>query len=231
MALRVALWLWSLDPPADRAAVLARHLSAEEEARAARFLKPRDAARYRAGRGRMREILGDWTDTDPAALRFGYTRFGRPFLAGGPEFNLSHSGGWAALAVAVRETAIGIDIEAFREVEHDVADRFFSPAERCALSALDPDRWADGFFRAWTRKEALVKAVGDGLNLPLADFDVTLAPGAPARLTASRTGALEPGDWTLLHLDLAPGFVGCIAVRAEGAEVTLDIREGALPLP
>jgi 4'-phosphopantetheinyl transferase len=230
MPLQIDLWLWPLDLPAARAAALAGHLSEEEEVRGARFLRARDGLHFRTGRGRMREILAGYAGGAPRDLVFEQNRFGRPSLHGGPAFNLSHSGGWAALAVAPAGTELGIDIEAYREIEHGVARRFFSAAECQALAALDPACWPDGFFRAWTRKEALVKAIGDGLNLPLADFDVSLAPDAPAALVASRTEALDPREWTLLHLDLAPRFSGCVAVRAMASDVTLRVREGALPI-
>lgn len=231
MPIAVDLWLWPLDLPDARLRALSAHLSEEETARAARFVRPEHGARFRAARGRLREILSGYTGTAPGAIGFDYGPHGKPALAGGPVFNLSHSGGWAALAVTEAEAALGLDIEAHREVEADLAGRFFSAAECGALAALRPADRAEGFFRAWTRKEALLKGVGEGLSLPLDGFDVTLAPGDPARLLASRIEGLEPEAWSLTHLDLGPGFPGCIALGAGGAAAEVTLREGHLPLP
>jgi len=106
--------------------------------------------------------------------------------------------------------------------------RHLRDAQLPVEAALPPELWETGFFNAWTRKEALLKALGAGLTRPLDSFDVTLAPGEPARLTRL-SGALAE-RWQLLPLELGPRFPGCIAVRHDGA-VTLTLREGMLPLP
>lgn len=220
------LWLWPLTLPTDRFVGL---LSPDEAARAARFVAPAHGDAYRTGRGRLREILGGYCAVAPQMLRFDYNAHGKPALAGGPAFNLSHAAGWAALVVApaAPAMALGIDIEAHRTVEHGLADRFFSAAERADLAMFPPDQWQDGFFRCWTRKEAMVKACGPGLSMPLDSFDVTLTP--TARLTRLEGACVA--DWTLLHLDLAPGFVGAVAAESRGAPCTLRLCEGHLPLP
>ena len=179
----------------------------------------RDRARFVAGRGRMREVMGEVMARSPASLRFVYDGQGKPGLEGGPAFNLSHSGGWAALAVSPGP-AVGVDIERHRPIEHAVAERFFSPPERAALDGLSAHDWTAAFFRCWTRKEAFLKACGTGLWRRLDSFDVTLAQDEAARITridpeaGSDAGLVE--EWTLAHLDLGPGFVGAIALRAPG---------------
>ncbi len=230
MAFDIDLWLWRLDPPAPRVAELAAHLTAAETTRAARFLRPEGRAAFRVARGRLREILASYTGGAPDALRFGENAWGRPDLPGGPAFNLSHAAGWAALAVSPAPLALGIDIEGQRTIEPAVAERFFSPAERRDLDTLRGPDWDAGFFRCWTRKEALLKGSGEGLSLPLHGFDVTLTPGAPARIVASRIPQLVPQNWTLLHLDLHPTFVGALAVEARDTPVNLRVREGQIPL-
>ena len=216
----VELWLWRLDGAETAPEALAQHLDPAERARAARFARPGLAARYIAARGRMREILGRWTGTAPRALRFAEGAHGKPALPGGPHFNLSHSGDLAALAVCASHE-VGVDIETRRPVESAVAERFFSPAERAALSALPAAAWEAGFFNAWTRKEAVIKALGLGLSLPLDCFDVTLAPGAPARLTRIDHPGTAAADWTLLPFDAAPDTPGALALRAGGRPVRL----------
>lgn len=226
MPVEIDLWLWALDPPEPVAARLARRLTPDEKARAARFVQPRHGARFRAARGRMREILAAYAGVAPEALVFSYTPHGKPGLTAGPAFNLSHAGGWAALAVTPAPVALGIDIEAVRKVESAVAERFFGPAERAELAGFPPEDWPMGFFRCWTRKEAVVKACGPGLSMPLDSFDVTL--GEEAALTRIDGG--DPADWHLLSLGLGPRFYGAVAVETRGRPVRLHWREGRRPV-
>ncbi|MBM2294814.1 4'-phosphopantetheinyl transferase superfamily protein [Sulfitobacter pseudonitzschiae] len=216
--MKVDLWLWSLeaDTQADRAL-----LSPDERARADRFVKARDAALYIAGRSRLRRILAAETGRAPADLRFDYGAQGKPSLQNGPAFNLSHAGGMAALAVC--ETGVpGIDIEKIRPVEKEVATRFFSASENAALASLAPDEWLNGFYRCWTRKEAVIKAVGQGLSMPLDSFDVTLAPDVPAALTRIAGGMAK--DWHLTALDAGPGFMAALAMQNYGTPVKVRWR-------
>jgi 4'-phosphopantetheinyl transferase len=222
----VRLHFWRLDPGPESVARLARHLAPPEAARAARFLRAADGNAYRVGRGRLREILARWIGTAPDALAFGEGGSGKPFLEPGPQFNLSHSGSLACLGVHP-DRPLGIDIEAPRPVERGVADRFFSAAERAALDALPPPLWQAGFLRAWTRKEAVVKALGLGMGAPLDRFDVTLAPGTAARVTRCEIG--PPGPWHLTHLDLPGGMVGAVAHR--GAPLDVVVVEAPDDLP
>jgi 4'-phosphopantetheinyl transferase len=221
----VDLWIWSLggDP-----GPLAAHLSPEEEARAARFVRPGDGDAYRIGRGRLRAILGGLTGTAPGALVFDTNPQGKPSLAGGPSFNLSHSGGLAVLAVGPAGTALGIDIEAPRAVEEGVARRFFSPAEQAALAGW-PGDWLDGFFRIWTRKEAVVKGCGPGLSMPLDCFDVTL-DDAP-RLTRLDYPGQRVADWQMRHLGLGTAHLGALAVACGARPLSVRLREGPAGLP
>ena len=229
MTIDIDLWLWSLDQPGP-----CRVLSADEQARATRFVRDRDRVRYVAGRARLRGILAGYTGQAADGLSFSYGAQDKPSLPGGPVFNLSHSDDWAALVVAPQfsdgQLQLGVDIEAERPVEDGVASRFFSGREYATLSALPAQDWMAGFFRCWTRKEAVIKAAGTGLSTPLDSFDVTLTPGDDARIERT-SGDLEPAaTWSLVHLDLAPRFVGAIAAVTHGRKMQLRIRQGALPL-
>lgn len=228
MPVTIALYFWRLTAPAE-ADALARHLSPDEAARAARFVFEKDRIAYRIGRGRLREILGTLTGATPGALRFTYGDHGKPALPGGPAFSLSHSGGLACLAVADR--ALGVDIEAHREIEEGVAERFFSPTEYAALSALPAPGWTDGFFRCWTRKEAVVKAMGDGLSIPLDRFDVTLGPAEPPRMTRLDPAHGAAAGWRLAHLDLGPGLTGALAADTGGTPLEIVVRDAPDDLP
>lgn len=228
MPVTIALHIWRLTAAED-AERLARHLAPDEAARAARFVFDRDRIAYTIGRGRLREILGAATGQAPGAVRFAYGDHGKPFLPGGPEFNLSHSGGLACLAISDR--VLGVDIEAHRLIEDGVAERFFSAAEYARLSALPAPEWTPGFFRCWTRKEAVVKAMGDGLSIPLDRFDVTLGPEDPPRMTRLDPAHGARAGWRLAHLDLGAGMVGALAMDSGGAALDIALRDAPEGLP
>ena len=197
----VDIWRWALRP--DPA--LAAHLSPDEHARAARFVHAEHRVAFEAARGRMREILGRMLDREPRDLSFDYGPQGKPTVPGGPPFNLSHSGGCAVLAVS-DGPEVGVDIEAWRDVEPGVAARYFTAAERRALAEMP---FESGFFRCWTRKEAVIKADGRGLSMRLDAFDVTLDP-EPA---LTRIDGDDPGHWHLIDLGEPAGMSGALAVR------------------
>ena len=187
---------------------------------------------YGAGRGRMREILGQYTQTPPGELRFAYGASGKPTLtypAPSFAFNLSHTGAIAALAVAPVD-ALGLDIEALRPLKEDIARRYFSPAEVAALEAHPPAARTAAFYRCWTRKEAFVKATGDGLGFPLDAFDVSIdATNPPRLLRLAGTSASALANWQLAHIGpdaLPPDVVGAIAVKTAdpGTGVTIRVR-------
>ncbi|MGP3698988.1 4'-phosphopantetheinyl transferase family protein [Rhodobacter sp. NSM] len=215
MTHRIDLWTWDLDRPGDEAL-----LSPDEHARAAAFATGTLRARFIAGRSGLRQRLGAHLGLDPARIAFRYNRFGRPGLPGGPSFNLSHCGARAAL-VLCPTAAVGVDIETIRPIERAVATRFFAPAELRDLEALSGAAWDEAFFRLWTRKEAFLKAVGTGLDTPLASFEVT----ADDRPRLLRAEGQRVQDWTLIHLSPAPGTMGAIAVEARGGGVELRLRD------
>src|SRR5262249_6058087 len=144
--------------------------------------------RFIVGRATLRAILGRYLARRPSELAFRYGEFGKPDLdvpqgADAIRFNMAHSHGRAALAVAVGRE-LGIDLEQERPI-HDadrIVARFFSAAECRVYAGLPDDQKPAAFFRGWTRKEAYLKATGLGLALPLDSFDVSLAPGDPPRL-------------------------------------------------
>jgi 4'-phosphopantetheinyl transferase len=226
----IDVWTWSLAPMQAVLLRLSRHLNAEEETRAKRFLNPVHGDQYRAGRGRLREILAGVAGGEPAALTFVTGAAGKPALldlADTPSFNLSHTEDFAALAVCrTPGLALGIDIERIRPIERDIARRFFSAGEVAALEALPAEARMAAFYRLWTRKEAFVKATGDGLAFPLEDFDVSLSIDAPALLRLKGRPAAEVARWRLIHLsaaDLTPGLVGALAVERAAPGVVVNV--------
>ncbi len=206
-----------LDLPPDAIGRAAALLSPDERQRAAAFTRACDTRRFIAARARLRELLASRLSVRPAEVGLAYGRAGKPRLAprfgDGVAFNVSHCGDLAAIAIASGHE-VGVDIETVRalpDADH-VAAIAFSWRERRDYRALAPHERAQGFFNCWTRKEAFVKALGNGLRYPLHAFDVSLAPGEPARLRrVGRTQGSRLG-WALHAFAPCPNVIGALAV-------------------
>jgi 4'-phosphopantetheinyl transferase len=205
---------------------MAQLLSAGERDRAGRFYFEKDRKHYIMARGQLRVILSRYLDTNPDQLRFRSNPYGKPGLTGlsGMEwltFNVSHSGGLALYAVA-HSRRVGIDLERIREdVSCDLlARRFFSARENDALHALPPEAKTKAFFDCWTRKEAYIKGRGEGLSIPLEQFDVSLGPGEPAKLLGNRLHPDDVSRWSLQEITLAPGYAAAVAVEGRDWRIT-----------
>lgn len=220
----VHVWQAGLEVPAAGRERFYATLSEDERERAARFHFDRDRHRFIAARGFLREVLGRYLRSDPAQLRFVYSAYGKPSL--GAEFdqrlrfNLSHSHELALCAVTL-ERDVGVDVEFIRPefADDDVARRFFSAPETARLRALPRAQYAEAFFNCWTRKEAYIKARGEGLSMPLDKFEVSLAPGEPAALLNTFDAPAEAARWSLYALEPGPGYVGAVAVAGPGRRV------------
>jgi 4'-phosphopantetheinyl transferase len=160
-------------------ALLQNWISEEEKQRAERFRFPEHRSMYIASHGILRSILSSYVNLPPDQLQFSSNAYGKPELSDQNKkelhFSLSHTDRCAVYSVTLRRQ-IGIDIEQIR-FDFDcleLAKRFFAPGEIEALSSLPADQQPDAFFRCWTRKEAYVKATGQGLSLSLRDFEVSL---------------------------------------------------------
>jgi len=194
-------------------------LSDEERQRANRFAFDRDRSRFTVARSRLRQLLGARLDMRPDSVELVYGKRGKPALArrfasSGLRFNVAHSDDVAVYAFS-RGHEIGIDVETVRVLPDadDVAASFFSRRENEVYRSLAPRDKPLGFFNCWTRKEAFIKALGEGLYHPLDHFDVSLAPGEPARIL--RVGHI-PGNlcgWTLHSFLPGPGLIGAVAMR------------------
>jgi 4'-phosphopantetheinyl transferase len=210
-----------LDASAATVAALAEFLSPAERARALRFRFSHLTRRFVVGRAALRALLAAKLGTHPAEVVFEEGHAGKLHLRGrGLEFNVSHSDELAIYGIG-RGAAIGVDVERIRAIPDldAVAQRTFAPAEWSVLASLPAEERTRGFFNCWTRKEAYVKATGDGLLAPLHDFEVTLRPGEPAALRHVGGDAAEAARWSLLHLELEPDFVAAVAVRKSNAAV------------
>ena len=213
----VHVWHWRHESAFTPGTDPYRLLSPDERARAARFLVEEPRREFVATRSTLRQILGAYLETPPEGLTFQYSARGKPALARKPKisFNVSHSEGLSLLAVA-REHDLGVDVEWIRpDVEAAaLAERFFSADERVRLLRLGGEELTQAFFRCWTRKEAYIKATGDGLSLPLDSFDVSLEPDATSALLGTRPHATEARRWIVSDLRLATGYAAALARSA-----------------
>ena len=216
----IHVWHQDLSGGGPAMDTFARLLSADEIQRASRFRFANDRNEYVVARGALRVLLGSYRNVPPQDLRFAYSEYGRPYLIGDSppqalEFNVSHSGGIALLAFA-QERKIGIDVEKVRRnfATGEIAERFFSRAERAALRELPQEQRHEAFFRCWTRKEAFIKALGEGLSHPLDQFDVSLAPGAPAAILSTRPDAREATRWMLWNIEAPVDYAAALAAES-----------------
>jgi 4'-phosphopantetheinyl transferase len=216
----VHVWRANLDSDPIDLESLRTTLSSDEQARAAKFHFPKDQQHFVAARGTLRAILARYLDRDPANLEFCHGPYGKPELAPGGDadglrFNLSHSQGLAIYAIA-RDHEVGVDLEKVRAYPdwEQIASRLFALREVEALRLVPASSRDEAFLTCWTRKEAFVKARGEGLSLPLDQFEVSVNPGEPACLLNIFGDPEEASHWSIRELEPAPGYIAAVAARA-----------------
>lgn len=229
----VHVWRAGLDQSPSQVESLQGLLDDEERSRADRFYFSRDRRRFIVARGVLRSLVGRYLGTAPELISFSFGVYRKPTLCSesSPDairFNLSHSHG-AALYALTRGREVGVDLELIRgDVKADqIAEQFFSRNEITALRTLPPSLRRHAFFLCWTRKEAYIKARGDGLTMPLDQFDVSLIPGEPATLLSTRPVSDEALKWSLRNLTPASDYAAALAV--EGRGWTLSCRQWSPP--
>jgi 4'-phosphopantetheinyl transferase len=189
-------------------------MNAEEQARAQRFVRVEDRHSFTAAHGALRFLLGAMLGAAPRSFAFSANAHGKPQLtpARGVDFNMSHSGGVVLIGFA-QAMPIGVDVEALRDMTERAAivRRYFHPGEAADFAQVPPDKAEGTFFRCWSRKEAVVKALGLGMSLDLHRYRVTCLPGAKPELLALEGEPAPRETWTLLDLDPGPGHVGAVA--------------------
>lgn len=207
----VHIWRAPLEMDSATLIHLQRTLAKDEKARSERFIFDQDRNHFIAARGILREVLGRYLQRPPQTIDFVYGARGKPAISNGGSrhpicFNLSHSHGLAVIGIA-REREIGIDIELMRPefAGEEIARRYFSAKEVDELNRLPAELRTEGFFHCWTRKEAYIKAKGDGLYIPLESFDVSLTPGLPTELNSA-----DRSLWSLHSFTPDPGYVGAL---------------------
>ena len=227
-----AVQVWRIGPPLPDPGPLEELLDEEERARASSIRSASARARFVTARAAARTVLGGVLDRDPRGLRFarrcancGADDHGKPYLPDGRgvDFSIAHSGGVVLVGVA-RGRAIGVDVERLRETTdvEALARRALSPDERHELENLEPGARRGAFFRAWTRKEAYLKARGLGVAGGLDRW--TVAPDGSVSAVASDRG--DAAGWHVESLDVAPGYAGAVAcdARFDPCLERLDLR-------
>ena len=216
--------VWSLPLDIDQSALasVAEFLSPEERTRADRFRFEVHRNRFAVGRGLLRVILGRYCDLSPERLRFRYGPNGKPELtpdagirrAGGAlHFNLAHSEGVGVLAVT-QTAPVGVDVEQVRRLQEfkELVSRFFSVREAAEFSRVPWEQQPAAFFNLWTRKEALLKATGEGIGHSLNRVEVSLLPGEPARVLSLPAGKWADCEWSLVELAVSPACAAALAL-------------------
>lgn len=221
----VDVWRVRLDKP-ETAGAEASVLSSDETARAGRFHFEKDRVCFTRCRSALRRLLAGYLQVPAVEICFKYSTGGKPQVAvqqnpRALEFNVSHSGSIALIAVG-SEQRIGVDIEKIRpDVDAEaLAERFFSVGERAGLRTLPDHLRVAGFFACWTRKEAFLKAIGEGLSFPLADFSVSTNPNVQPQLEEIR-GKTEVGKkWFMADLSVENGYRAALASDASHSLVS-----------
>ncbi len=209
-------------------------LAENERARARRFRFETDRRRFISRRGVLREVLARYLGLPAAALQYRLASYGKPELAGplpiDLRFNLSHSAGLVLIAIT-QDREVGVDVELVEAQQADdgVARRFFARGEIAELDRFDGHEWIEAFFRCWARKEAFIKARGEGLSFPLEQFEVSVGPYEPARILRVDGDASEALGWSMLALNPAPGYAGAVVVEGNIATVSRFDGQQAIP--
>lgn len=213
----IHIWQVSLDPLQHRLDRLQEILAEDEQARAARFRFDIDRERFIIARGCLRHILSSYVGVAPETLRFTYGSHGKPVLADLPaaqsiHFNVSHSYEIALYAIT-SDWPVGIDVEHIHAVEwRELAKHVFSANEQLTLQQIPSPLQQEAFFKGWTRKEAFVKALGQGLSIPLDQFDVALHPQEPAAILNIAWNPEETAQWQLIDVSPSADYCGALAV-------------------
>ena len=219
----VHVWRASLEIPALQHQQLRKCLTDDEISRANRFVFEKDRNYYIAARGQLRHVLGLYQHQKPEIFQFEYTSHGKPSLVGDDDlnFNLSHSGKLVLYAIT-RRRELGIDIEWMRPDFSgiEIAEHYFSKNEVAVFQRLPQDLRPDAFFTCWTRKEAYIKAIGEGLSCPLHTFDVAFAPGEAPKLLANRIKPDEVARWSMHDFAAGENYKAALCIEGSGLRVS-----------
>ncbi len=228
----IHVWAVELDKPLAVVQRLSGNLIPDETARAAKFYFAHDRDRYTVGRATLRQLLGAYLNMLPQTVEISYSEYKKPLLPNhNLNFNVSHSHGLGLFVFcdgAWGETAVGIDIEKIRPMPdaNELVTHYFSQAEIAKWQTVAPHQTDLAFFNCWTRKEAFIKAIGEGLSHPLDAFDVTFLPDELVQFT--RIAGRRADDYRLLTLEPAVNFVGALTFSGVGEYKIIKMSKGEI---
>jgi 4'-phosphopantetheinyl transferase len=230
----VDVWAIWLNAPTSVSNIFRDLISSEEILRADRFVFERLKVSFEVSHGALRVLLAQYLKCSPREIMFALGPKGKPMLCGNSQlrFSMAHSGELAIYAISLG-FEIGVDVEKLHDIRdfEQIAKRYFCQEEASQLLSIAGEkRREEAFFRCWTRKESYIKAIGDGLSVPLDQFQVTLLPDAPARFIHIGHDTNAAAAWTLQHLEPAPGYVGALAYRGAALSIALHPPQHAQDL-
>lgn len=195
-------------------------LSNEEKFRANRFKFEVDKIKYIACRGALRVLLSKYLVQEAEKIEILYLKNGKPNHNSNLEFNVSHSGDWAVIGFTL-DNILGIDIEYInREIEYvDIASKFFSAEEAYIVINAENNKMPLYFYNCWTRKEAFIKAIGDGLSFPLNKFRVSINPKVSPKLLVTNWDPSEANKWSLWSFTKGDDYIGAVTVKSNNKEI------------
>ena len=225
----IHIWCADLKRALAEQAILYDLLSIDERKRVSEYKFEKDAQYYTCARGILRTILGRYLTMEPQNIHFLYNDYGKPYLvtekkSNFVQFNLSHSGD-LALYVFSKDYEVGIDLEKVKSFDNllDIAQQFFSVQEIANLNTVQAERRLESFYKCWTRKESVIKAIGCGLSFPLDQFTVSFAHNEPARIVDLQLASSINKVWSLYSVDTIPGYQGAVTVI--GPEVDFNFKQ------
>jgi len=224
----VHVWCGALDLSESLIEKFMNSLSEDEQSRANRFYFLRDKNRFIVARGMLRKILSFYLGGKPNTIQFQYSPYGKPSLhpyfnehisppkSSEIKFNISHSNAIALFGIT-KSRQIGIDVEYTKPLPDTdkVAERFFGFQENLKYQQLPKEQKLTGFYHCWTRKEAFIKAIGEGLSYPLDQFEVSFLPNEKPRIKHIQNDKVQGEAWSLKVLEPYPEYIGAVAVEGK----------------
>ncbi|MGB0386502.1 MAG: 4'-phosphopantetheinyl transferase family protein [Ardenticatenaceae bacterium] len=225
----IHVWAASLRHDPAKIEQLRQILTEDERARADRFYFEKDREAYTAARGQLRLLLGRYLQLEPNTIRFTYSSYGKPSLAepfakSGLHFNVTHSHDLAIYGF-IWDNELGIDVEyKYRKPTPDfvgISTHFFAPSEQAVLGRHQGEAaLREAFYRCWTRKEAYLKASGEGLSRALDSFHVTLTAHEPAKLLYVKNEPQEVERWTMMHINVNKEYTAAMCVEGNNLSMS-----------
>lgn len=226
---QIHIWQASLDYNKSKFNLLIGSLSEDEIERSNRFYFEKDRMQFIVRRGILKQIISKYLEINPKNLLFEYNPFGKPFLVTNSlknniKFNMSHSKNMALYCISSQKD-VGIDIEfTQKKVEfHLIIERFFSHNEKAFIQKITTNKRKEAFFKIWTRKEAILKAIGKGISFPLEKVDVSFnKENFIIRINDNDDGQCTESSWYVEDLLPTKDYVASIAIEGSNPGLILS---------